>query len=498
MTIKWNGVTDQLYLNNVLVQSFSYSPVVPNWTAASNLDVGAYEYLTYGGYYVSDDIIDEFTVMTLPSNQPPPSVTITSPPNGAAVNGTVTVAANAASAAGIAGVQFKLDGANLGPAVIGAGPSYSTSWDTTSASNGAHLLSAVATDVNGLTATSSNLSVTVNNTLNPPVISNVLVSSITSNAATISWTTGQPANSQVAYGATNAYGSLSNLNPALVTSHSVTLSALLPSTIYHFQAQSTDAGGLGVSADSTFTTAASGTVPPALLLHMDATEVSGTTNGSLITPSTGPAGYTGNVVNNGGSVNYVPAQVGNGAYFMSCCQNSGKAYYKFTGTQVGNIFNVSQGQISFNLTSRYSFNNRVANAPQPRYVFDVRDGNTANHLFYFKTEIAMSQGEPYLLFTWRVGNGSVAGYTSYFYWVDQSVADTLFGSGVALNVTMKWNGVTDQLYLNNVLVQSFSYTPIVPSWTAASNLDVGAYEYLTYGGFSTCDDIIDEFEVFAQ
>ena len=169
-------------------------------------------------------------------------------------------------------------------------------------------------------------------------------------------------------------------------------------------------------------------------LHMDATEVGGTTNGSIITPSAGPAGYTGNVVNNGGSMNYVPAQVGNGAYFLNCCQNSGNAYYKFTGPQIGNIFNVNQGQVSFYLKSRYSFSNRAALAPQPRYAFDVQDGNPGNHLFFFKTEVATSQGQPYLLFTWRVGNGAVAGYTSYFYWVSQTAADALFGSGVTLSV----------------------------------------------------------------
>jgi len=235
----------------------------------------------------------------------------------------------------------------------------------------------------------------------------------------------------------------------------------------------------------------------ALQLHMDATEVSGTTNGSLITPSTAPAGFTGTVVNNGGSVNYTPAQVGNGAYFLNCCGNN-NAYYKFTGATVGSIFNVSQGQISFYLKSRYSFSNRVALAGQPRYAFDVRDGDASNHLFYFYTDISYVQGEPYLQFTWRVGNGPVNGYLSYFYWIDSAMADTLFGNGVILKVTMKWNGVTDQLYLNDVLVQSFTYSPATPNWTAASNFDVGAFEYMTSGGYNASDDVIDEFTVMPQ
>src|SRR5262249_22782727 len=152
----------------------------------------------------------------------------------------------------------------------------------------------------------------------------------------------------------------------------------------------------------------------------------------------------------------------------------------------------------FYLKSRYSFANRMALAPASRYAFDVQDGNLNNHLFYFVTQVATSGNQPYLLFTWRVGNGAVAGYTTYFYWVDQSAADALFGNGVILKVTMKWHGSTSQLYLNDGLVQSFSYTPVVPNWTAASNFDVGAIEYETYGGYNVSDDVINAFTVLPK
>jgi hypothetical protein len=33
-----------------------------NWTAGSVFDLGAYEYQTYGGFYTSDDVINQFTV----------------------------------------------------------------------------------------------------------------------------------------------------------------------------------------------------------------------------------------------------------------------------------------------------------------------------------------------------------------------------------------------------------------------------------------------------
>ncbi|MCA1851176.1 MAG: DUF1929 domain-containing protein [Beggiatoa sp.] len=96
-----------------------------------------------------------------PDTTPPTvSISITTPTNGATVSGTaVTVVA---TAAGVAGVQFKLDGANLG-AEDTSSP-YSISWNTTTATNGSHTLTAVARDTTESMTTSAGVSVTVNNT----------------------------------------------------------------------------------------------------------------------------------------------------------------------------------------------------------------------------------------------------------------------------------------------------------------------------------------------
>jgi hypothetical protein len=291
----------------------------------------------------------------------------------------------------------------------------------------------------------------------------------------------------VAYGLTSSYGTLSALGTALVTAHSVALSGLQPLTLYHYQVQSTDSSGnLSTSGDFTFTTTAVPVGPqPVFLLHADATEVNGITNGSTITPSTVPSGLAGTVVVRGtGSVNYAPAQTGNGVYFLNCCNNTNMAYYKFTGTGVGTIF-PSTGQATFYLKSRYTFAQRTTSAASPRYAFDVRDNNVNNHVFYFLTEI--SQG--FLVFSYRVGN------TTQFYYVPAGTEDSLFGNGVILKVGLTWDGSTMRLYLNNTPVQSTSYTITTPNWTSASVLDIGAYEYATYGGYNTSDDIIDEFAV---
>ena len=90
----------------------------------------------------------------------PPTVSLTAPANGADLRGTVTVSANATDNISVANVQFQLNGINLGPAQTSA--PYGVSWDTTTATGGAHTLKAIATDAAGNT-TSTTLNVTVDN-----------------------------------------------------------------------------------------------------------------------------------------------------------------------------------------------------------------------------------------------------------------------------------------------------------------------------------------------
>src|SRR5205823_4748792 len=99
-------------------------------------------------------------------NNPAGSITMTAPVNGAtASGGSVMVSANV-NVANLASVQFKLDGANLGPEVQ-SGP-YSISWDSKLSSNGSHHLSAVATDSSSGQVSSPQITVTVNNSVTPP------------------------------------------------------------------------------------------------------------------------------------------------------------------------------------------------------------------------------------------------------------------------------------------------------------------------------------------
>jgi hypothetical protein len=85
--------------------------------------------------------------VTTANDSTPPSVAITSPADGAIVTGTITVSASASDNVAVVGVQFALDGVNLGAEVTAA--PYQAAWDSTAVSNGAHVLSAVARDAAG-------------------------------------------------------------------------------------------------------------------------------------------------------------------------------------------------------------------------------------------------------------------------------------------------------------------------------------------------------------
>src|SRR5438128_2496883 len=223
----------------------------------------------------------------------PPTVSITAPAAGSTVVGTVTVSASATDNIGVVGVQFKLDGANLGAEATVA--PYSVAWNTTTAVTGAHTLTAVARDAAGNIATSAAVSETVANDTTPPVISSVSAFNISSSQATITWATNEASDSQVDYGPTTAYGSATPVNSSLLTAHAETPTGLLANTTYHYRVKSRDAAGnLATSADFTLTTLAEADITPPAVSIMAPTSgstVSGTvTVAARATDNVGVAG----------------------------------------------------------------------------------------------------------------------------------------------------------------------------------------------------------------
>lgn len=171
----YSGVTVTLYVNGVLRSSSSVTGTLP--ATSSPLRIGGNT--VWGEYFKGR--IDEIRIynralnaaeiqsdMTLPISSAP-SVTITSPMNNASVNGAILVSATASAGAGVAGVQFKLDGQNLGAEDVSS--PYQITWNTTSASNGLHGLTAVVRDTTGVLVPSATTTVNVANGVAPPTVS---------------------------------------------------------------------------------------------------------------------------------------------------------------------------------------------------------------------------------------------------------------------------------------------------------------------------------------
>ena len=90
---------------------------------------------------------------------------------------------------------------------------------------------------------------------NPPTISNVVVSTITTNSAVVKWETNEKSYSLVEYGLGNFYGSTNGSATANVTNHTVALTKLDENATYHYRVLSADSSGnLAQSEDFTFKT----------------------------------------------------------------------------------------------------------------------------------------------------------------------------------------------------------------------------------------------------
>ena len=113
---------------------------------------------------VSDGVLTAsrtFTWTVTSTSTSAPTVTITTPVASAVVGGRVAIIASVS--ASVAGVQFLLDGANLGSEVPGPGTSFTLNWDSNGTSNGTHVLAARARESSGRTTLSPDVKVTVSN-----------------------------------------------------------------------------------------------------------------------------------------------------------------------------------------------------------------------------------------------------------------------------------------------------------------------------------------------
>ena len=194
----YDGATWRLYVNGTQVASKAFALQIPTSTGALRIggnsvwgewfsglidEVRIYDHALSALEVARDQATPIGGASPPPPDTAPPSVSVTAPAAGALLRATATVTATASDNVGVAGVQFKVDGQNLGAEDTTA--PYSVSWDTTTASNGSHTLTAVARDAATNSKTSADDVVTVDNQ-NPTVSVTSPAAGATVSGATVS------------------------------------------------------------------------------------------------------------------------------------------------------------------------------------------------------------------------------------------------------------------------------------------------------------------------
>jgi glucose/arabinose dehydrogenase/PKD repeat protein len=185
INLTWDASTDDVGVAGYKV--FRNGTQVATPTTTSYNDTGRPPNTTYD-YTVSandaagnDSPQSDVVSATTRADTSAPTVSLTAPANGATVSGTINVTATASDDVEVVGVQFLLDGNNLGAEDTTA--PYSISWNTSTATNGAHVLTARARDAADNSTTSAARSVTVAaDDTSPPTVA---ITSPTNNAQVV-------------------------------------------------------------------------------------------------------------------------------------------------------------------------------------------------------------------------------------------------------------------------------------------------------------------------
>jgi Tol biopolymer transport system component len=209
-----------------------------------------------------DVILFDRRINALPGSGNPPTVTITNPGNGSTslVNTPITVTASATASVGvIASVQFYVNGTSLGTSTTFP---YSATWTPTAV--GTYTLSALATDIFGNQAVSSNISVTINAAPSVGIVSpipnaTIVVGTTQTVTATAAATTPGATISKVQFFANGA--SLGTINSA---PYSVTWTPATAGSV-SLTAIATDSNGTQTTSPAVVVTVTNGpTTPPSV------------------------------------------------------------------------------------------------------------------------------------------------------------------------------------------------------------------------------------------
>ena len=211
-------------------QSATFEVIYAPVTAASN-SATLYLRRPNGAVLASIALTGSATASAQALDTMAPTVSVTSPANGAWISGTVTLAANASDNIGVAKVQFYVGSTAIG-GVLTAAP-YAVSWDTRQVTNGSgYIVTAIAWDAAGNRTQSAGISTSVSNVA-------------PQHSATLTW---MPSPSSIigyyVYRSTQAGGPYTRMTSGPSATTSFTDTAVTSGLIYYYVVTAVDANGV--------------------------------------------------------------------------------------------------------------------------------------------------------------------------------------------------------------------------------------------------------------
>jgi alpha-mannosidase len=460
----WTGTQLQLYVNGVLsataVQTFT-----PLGNAAP-LSIGQYG----GNADRTNGLVDEVRVSSQARTQAQvqgdmngaisaqstdstkPTVAVTTPSAGTVLSGTVSVSADATDNVGVAGVQFTVDGSNLG--VEDTVAPYSIQWDTRTAANGSHSISAVARDAAGNSQTASNVTVSVSNdTTAPTAPAQLTAVAASSSQINLSWSAATDNVGVAGYRVTRS-GSVI----ATMTATTFSDTGLAPQTTYTYSVAAFDAAGnTSASSASASATTAAGTPPPTTGL------VAAYRFGEGVGTSTADASGSGN----GGALVNGPAWITGGKYGGAINFDGVNDYVRVAGSASLDLGRTGTVEAWVKLDTLGHWQGVVAKGsantdPSHNYAIELSNANRWNCI---------------------LGNG-----TSSLTLQSPSAPTT----NQYYHVACTWDGTTARLYVDGVL--SVSSSQLVTPTGNAAPLSLGQFG----GDVDRLDGIIDEVRIYSR
>jgi len=255
------GVTKvEFYVNGGLKTSDTSTPYFYSWDTSS-LAAGTYA-LMAKAYDAAGNVGQSSNLsVTLVKDTTAPAISITTPASGATVSGTTAITANASDNVGVSKIEYYDNGALLTANNVAP---YSYNWNTTSAINGNHILTAKAYDNAGNVGQSSSVSVSVNNSVADSIKPTVSLTA-PANGATVSGTASVSASAADNIGVTKVEfyrnGALQSTDTASPYSFSWN-TASVANGAYTLSAKAYDAAGnAGLSANASVTVKNPTTLP---------------------------------------------------------------------------------------------------------------------------------------------------------------------------------------------------------------------------------------------